>query len=128
MNVEEGERSVEYDLKERVEGDKNGAIYSRGGGGGEQVKTSSRRSSRLTIEISVGNISPYENHCDTPSDTDEDETLTKVLCETKRVSERFQSKVVTRLTLVRQESPCERKHEERKDDPVGDEGEEDVFP
>lgn len=61
------------------------------------------------ISVAVGQVRPDEHHGDTSCYADEDEALAKI-------------------GAVREEGPCETAHEERGEDPVEDEGEEDLDP
>ncbi|KAK1073171.1 hypothetical protein LTR48_009364, partial [Friedmanniomyces endolithicus] len=61
------------------------------------------------VRVAAREIGPDEHHGDTAGDADEDEAVAEV-------------------PAVREEGPGESRHEERRDDPVDDEGDSDLDP
>jgi hypothetical protein len=87
LDVEDGEGRKENDLEDGIKGDQYCAV----------------------VWITIGQIVPDENHCDTPGDTDEDEALSKIL-------------------TIRKEGPRKGDHEKRRNDPVENKRDSDLNP
>nr|POE80074.1 hypothetical protein CFP56_08140 [Quercus suber] len=84
---ERGERGVERDLQQAVEGNEHGAV----------------------VGVAAREVGPDEHHGDAARDADEDEPVTQAL-------------------TIGQEGPRQRRHEQRRDDPVEHEGDGDLCP
>ena len=106
VDVQITERSVEYDLKNRVERNQHRAICTN------HISTCSARKEegrRRTISITRTDIDPNHDHRDTSRQTHEDQSFSQILS-------------------IRKTGPGEGEHEEWGKDPVDDEGEEEVVP